>query len=237
MILKSKWLFFNTLFIICSFNLIYSQEDTRDYDKLETQTLRDSSEYYKSEFNKLLFYDYRGTNVFEGAIGAGTLIGDAENTSYGLFYKLGYKRSITDHLLLGLSYNSYNLSYDSIEQELISIDFNIEFLVLPYDDFSPFLFGGFGYNALNDFEISAVKIQAGFGFEYIVASKFGLKLFAEYNYSLDDEVEFLINDQEDDSFLRLGFGINLYFGGENQRLKRLEKIPTKIKTNSILPEE
>jgi curli production assembly/transport component CsgG len=237
MILKTKWFVISLLFIFISSNLAFSQEDTRDYDKLEAQKLTDSVNYFNKKFNQLVIYDYRGTNVFEASLGASTLIGGVEDTSYGMFYKLGYKRLVTDHLLLGLSYNSYNLSYVDIEQDLVSFDFNIEFLALPYDTFSPFLFGGFGYNTLNDFETSAVKLQAGFGFEFIVASKLGLKLFAEYNYSLDDEMDVLINDLEDDSFLRLGFGINLYFGGENQKQKRLKTIPTKIKTNYILPEE
>lgn len=237
MILKSKSFILYIIFILCSFSFLKAQEDTRDYDQLETQRVRDSIDYYKKEFAQLLFFEYRGTNILEGAVGASTLIGDVDNTAYSLFYKIGYKRSVTDHLFFGVSYNSYNLSYEDIEQELTSFDFNIEYVTLPYDKFSPFLYAGFGYNALNDMEVSTVKIQAGFGFEFIIASKLGFKLFAEYNYSLEDETEFLINDQEDDSFLRIGAGFNIYFGGEKQKEKRLEKIPTMIKTNSILPQD
>ncbi|MEN8885102.1 MAG: Curli production assembly/transport component CsgG [Winogradskyella sp.] len=234
MILKLKWLFVVPVFIIFAHNVTFSQE--KDVSRLlEVSSVdTDSVSDLKNKFERLVFFDFRGTNVFEAAIGSSALIGDFEDSSSGFYFKVGYKRSVTDHLFFGLAFNKYRLAYNDISQDLVSFDFNIEYLVFPYKDLSPFLYSGFGYNALSDFELNAVKVQAGFGFEYIVSEGIGLKLFAEYNYSLDDDVDFLINDKENDSFLRIGAGVNLYFGGNKQKEKRLSKIPTQIKTNSIL---
>ncbi|WP_299129519.1 Curli production assembly/transport component CsgG [uncultured Winogradskyella sp.] len=218
-----------------SVNLSFSQE-TRDYDQLDSNNEADIAES-KKKFSQLVFFDYRGTNVLETTVGLTILQDNLENKESGFYFRLGYKRAIIDHLFIGLSYNSYVLSYNDIEQKLESFDFNLEFLALPYDNFTPFLFGGFGYNTLRDIEASTVKLQGGFGLEFIVVDKLGLKFFAEYNYNLEDKTEFVINDEDDDTFLRLGFGLNFYFGGETQRQKRLKEIPTQMKTNSIAPED
>ncbi|WP_296315466.1 Curli production assembly/transport component CsgG [Winogradskyella sp. UBA3174] len=233
MIIKYKWLIISLLLIIFSNSVLLSQ-NTEDSSTLKSSREKDSISNFNNKFQKLVFFDYRGTNVFEAALGSSTLVGGVDNTEQSFYFKFGYKRSILDNLYLGLSFNSFNLSYGDISQDFTSIDFNIEFLALPYDKFSPFIYAGFGYNSLSDSDFNSVKIQSGFGFEYIVADKFGVKLFGEYNYSLEDDMQFIINDKENDSFLRIGFGVNLYFGGTKEKDRRLEEIPTLIKTNSIL---
>lgn len=232
MILIYRWLTLWGLSLLFTFSVAYSQE-TRDYDELDAM---DSNQEYelKTKFSQLVFFEYRGTNIFEVAGGAATLVGAPQDTDYSFYFKLGFKRSFTDNLFLGVSYNNYKLAYGTTEQSLNSFDFNLEVFVLPYEKLSPFVYGGFGYNANDDYSASAVKVQGGFGAEFIVTDKLGLKLFAEYNYSLDDEIDFLIIDQEDDSFLRVGLGVNIYFGGDNQKEKRLERIPTQIKSNPII---
>ncbi len=223
--------------IIASFvNFSFSQ-DQNESKEAEVNDFEDTTfkEEAKAKFETLVFFDYRGTNALETALGASSLIGDVESSEFGFYFKIGYKRSVLDNLFLGVAFNKYDLLYNDIEQNLISFDLNIEFLALPYKRISPFVYGGFGYNALDDFEVNAVKVQGGIGVEYIVMDGLGIKLFGEYNYSLDDEMEFLINDQEDDSFLRVGLGVNFYFGGYKERQKRLNDIPTQIKSNPIVP--
>lgn len=220
-----------TLITFSTFNFSFSQDNDAN-EKLEKKDFEEAA----SKFKTLVFFDYRGTNAFDAAMGASTLIDDFENSEFGFYFKAGYKRSVLDNLFIGISFNKYDLVYEEvIEQNLISLDFNIEYFVLPYTRFSPFVYGGFGYNTLDDFEVNAVKVQGGLGVEYIVADGLGIKLYGEYNYSLDDETEFLINDQEDDVFIRVGVGINLYFGGYKERQKRLKDIPTQIKSNPIVP--
>lgn len=223
-------------FIICLTMVFFSANFSFSQIENENKEKRKSNENAAAKFKTLVFFDYRGTNTFDAALGASSLIGDVESSEFGFYFKLGYKRSVLDNLFIGMSFNKYDLLYnEDVEQNLISFDLNLEFLALPYNRVSPFIYGGFGYNALDDFETNAVKIQGGIGVEYIVTDGLGIKLFGEYNYSLDAEMDFLINNQEDDSFLRVGLGVNLYFGGYNERQKRIKDIPTQIKSNPIVP--
>ena len=92
---------------------------------------------------------------------------------------------------------------------------------------------GYGYNASNYFETTSDKVQAAAGFEFIVVDGVGLKLFGEYNYSFSDELDGIIAGESDDTFFRMGFGINLYFGGNKRKQRLWSKIDTVIKSNLV----
>ena len=71
------------------------------------------------------------------------------------------------------------------------------------------------------------------GIEYIVMDGLGLKFFGEYNYVFSDELNGLIVGESNDTFLRMGLGINLYFGGNMQKQKLLSYLDTVIKSNLV----
>ncbi len=48
-----------------------------------------------------------------------------------------------------------------------------------------------------------------------------------------DELDGLIAGETDDTFFRIGFGVNLYFGGKKKKQKRLSKIDTVIQSNLV----
>lgn len=179
------------------------------------------------------FFDYRGTNVIDFGIGGTTVIGDYENKDFGFYYSLGYKRFLTPHLFLGLIANGYNISAEEMDFDLFSIDFNLELLLLPYDRVSPYVYGGFGINTSSDVDANAIKTQLGIGVEYIVMDRLGIKMYYEYNYSFEDDEEFLIVDERNDKFLRFGIGLNYYFGGGKERQKRLKEEKTIINSNLL----
>ena len=220
MITKSKQLLIVAVLALFCCNTVTSQEQNKEQD----------------QSNKLRFYDYRGTNAIDAGLGASKINGDFDNTDFGFYFRIGYKRSLTPNLFLGLTANSYSLQFDEIEQDLLSFDFNIEYLILPYDRFSPYLYGGFGVNTSSDADTNAVKTQFGVGVEYIVTDGLGLKLYYEYNYSYDKEMDFLIGDMENDAFMRIGIGVNYYFGGTEQKDKLDKEIKTIINSNPIVPD-
>ena len=65
----------------------------------------------------------------------------------------------------------------------------------------------------------------------MVMDGLGLKLFSDYNYVLSNEMEGLILPENDESFLRIGLGVNLYLGGNKRKEQILNQIDTVINSN------
>ena len=192
----------------------------------------------KEAFSKLIFYDYRGTNAGDLALGSAVMNGDYQNPLFEFYFKAGYKRFLSDHFNIGFSFNKYNLAFEDVYDEgFMSFDVNIEYLLYPYKRWSPFIAGGYGFNASNYFNSTSTKVQGAIGIEYIVYGQLGLKLFGEYNYNFGDELDGLEAGASDDVFYRIGFGFNVYFGGKKQKQKRLSEIKTVIKSRPITIEE
>jgi curli production assembly/transport component CsgG len=219
---KSRLLFFSILFSVLSINSILGQED-------EEQSSDD-----QKEFQKLDFYNLRGTNVVDAGIGGSTLFGDYEDTSIGFYYRAGYKRALSPSIFAGITANGFNFSYNDIDQSLLSVDFNLEYLFIPNEMFTPLIYGGFGMSMDSETDVSAMKAQVGFGFEVLIVEKLGFKIFYEYNYGFDDDTEVLVFDGKNDKFMRLGIGVNYYFGGTNQKEKIQKEVKTIKNSNPII---
>jgi len=224
MITKSKHFTVSVFLAVFSLNFICAQEtDSNDNKKM---------------FDRLVFFDYRGTNAVDVAIGTATVNGDLQLVSdegvsdYAMYFKIGYKRYITNYINLNLTYNNYNVAFkDGYNEGFMSFDLNLEFLFCPYSKLSPFIQAGGGYNASNNFETTSTKAQGAFGIEYVVTDGLGLRLFGEYNYMFSDELDGLIAGESDDALYRIGFGVNFYFGGKKKKQKLLSKIDTVIQSN------
>ena len=188
-------------------------------------------------YKKTFFYESRGTNVIELGVGASNSNGDLPDPVFEIASRIGYKRYIFPHLNIGLTYNKFNLAFkDGYNEGFMSFDLNIEYLISPYHKSSPFLFAGGGYNASNYFLQTATKFQGGGGIEIMVAERFGLKIMADYNYVLSDELDGKVFGASDDTYWRILFGVNLYFGGKNKKERALKGLPTIINSNPIIRE-
>jgi hypothetical protein len=196
---------------------------------LTAQTVSDTP-----KAKKTAFYEIRGNNVID--IGAGTSVinGDFIDPKFEVYFHVGYKRYIAPHLNVNLSYNKFNLAYVDVYNEgFMSFDLNLESTLLPHNKLSPFVFAGAGYNASNYFKQTAIKFQGGGGIEYIVSNGLGLKLYTDYNYVMSDELDGLIAGASDDTYFRIGLGVNYYFGGGKKKAKIDKDQPSIIKSNQI----
>lgn len=191
----------------------------------------------KSINRRFAFFSYRGSNAIDMAAGSAIANGDYPNPEFELYFRVGYKHHVTSHLNINFTYNKYNLEFKEVFNEgFMSFDLNLEFLFSPYTKFSPFLYAGGGYNASNFFISTETKAQCGFGFEFIIAERVGLKLFGEYNYMFTDELDGRIEGESDDTFMRVGLGLNIYFGGNKRKEALRKKLKTVINSNLILPD-
>ena len=230
MIFKSKYFILAICAVTFSLNSILAQEKTLRENMVQEDTISEN----KKLWNSLVFFDYRGTNAIDAALGASKTNGDLPDSEFAFYYKLGYKRYINDHLNTNITYHNYNVAFgDSYNERFMSFDLNFEYFVSPYNKFSPFVQAGFGYNFKNQSKNTSFKFQWALGLEYIVINGIGLKLFGEYNSNFTDELDGLIIGVTNDIGIRLGFGINFYFGGKKKRAERLSRIKTVIKSNLL----
>jgi curli production assembly/transport component CsgG len=154
----------------------------------------------------------RGKSAVTGSLGFTSMNGDFANPEMEFSAGLGYKHYLKPYLNININYNRFNLANEGVFNEgFMSFDLNAEVNILPYDKFTPYVFGGFGTNAFNDFNSIDPKLQIGVGFEYLVSNNIGLTIYGEHNYVFNDELDGLDIGKNDDMFYRVGAGLNVYF--------------------------
>jgi len=158
------------------------------------------------------FTERRGKSAISGSVGFTSMNGDFASPELEFSARLGYKHSINNYLSVGAYYNRFNLANEGVFNEgFMSFDLNAEVNILPYDTFTPYVFGGFGTNAFNDFSSIDPKLQIGLGFEYLVANNIGITIYGEHNYVFNDELDGLDIGKNDDMYYRVGAGLIVYF--------------------------
>lgn len=97
-------------------------------------------------------------------------------------------------------------------------DANLEYLVLPYNSFTPFLYGGAGliHNNNGPDNESKFKVQFGGGIEYLASPTLGIRGFGTYHMGFDDDWDTMISGKRDDHFLQVGIGLQFYFGNRQK---------------------
>ena len=206
-------------------------------DTKSPTTTNDEPDTYSHKKYKTAFYDLRGTNAFDVALGTSVINGDYVDPKFEIYSHFGYKRHFTPYFAVDFGYHKFNLAYIDIYNEgFMSFDLNLELTILPHQRFSPFIFAGAGLNASNHFMSSASKFQGGGGLEYIVSNNFGIKLYTDYNYVASDELDGLEAGASDDTYFRIALGLNFYFGGASKKASILKEQATVIDSN-LLNEE
>ncbi|MDD2821892.1 MAG: CsgG/HfaB family protein [Flavobacterium sp.] len=92
-----------------------------------------------------------------------------------------------------------------------SLDLNLEFLILPYDVITPYVYAGGGVSFNSKYKNTHAKIQYGAGLEYLVTNNFGFKVYGEHNLNFSDNVDYVVSGSRDDYYWRFGLGMAYYF--------------------------
>lgn len=111
--------------------------------------------------------------------------------------------------------------------DYMGVELNFEANLLPYEKLSPFLYLGAGYNTNGDFNNKFIKCQYGGGLEFLTNNNVGLKVFAQYNLTNSDNLDYKIAGNQNDKFLMVGLGFNYYFGKKRDKPK-IEPLPETI---------
>ncbi len=165
--------------------------------------------------------DRRGKAAISFSTGSAHIAGDYSNPKGKLSTNIAYKFYFNKPILnLNVGVGYFQLENEqAFKDDFISFDINLEYNILPYDDLTPFIYGGVGtisnINITNPF----VKFQYGLGIEYLPTNTIGIRLFGEQNLLLSDKLDGLVRGKRDDYFWRIGVGFNFYLGKPYKRVK------------------
>lgn len=141
-------------------------------------------------------------------------------------YKYHFKNS---NFAIGGSTSIFTLSNEPLFKEVyFSSQINLEYLFLPKDKFSPFIYIGVG-GLYKDFTHYDLKFNSGVGLEYLISKKIGLKIFGEKSLLNTDEIDFKKAGKLNDGYYKFGIGLNFYFGNFGKRITKKTNHETTIK--------
>jgi curli biogenesis system outer membrane secretion channel CsgG len=175
-----------------------------EYDKEKNEA--DLAQLYNRNLD-----EKRGRFGIEATGGVAYMQGDYKNPVPEPMARGAVKLFITPAFDVSASTNVFKLgNKNKLDAGYISLDLNLEFLILPQDTFTPYIFGGAGIGFDKKYENEHSKVQFGGGLEYLVTNHLGIKLYAEYNLSFTDNIDYIVNGTRDDYYWRFGLGMTYY---------------------------
>ena len=169
----------------------------------------------KTKLYNRKFEDRRNKNSASLIVGGSRIDGDYSNPDIGYNFQLGY-RYMFNNPRFNLNINGGIMEMDNKNPQMqdyaYTTDGNIEFIFLPYESISPYIYGGIGAISNKSFNDIYFKTQFGLGVEYLPTNTLGLRLYGEQNITFTDKLDGLVQGKRDDYFWRFGIGVNFYFG-------------------------
>lgn len=169
------------------------------------------------------FINRNTSGAFGISLGTSLLSGDFGGKDLGALLRLDYTKSIFPSLSLNINANAFELSAgNAFSEKFLSLDVNGQYIILPNDNFGPYLYAGpgivYGLDRNGDDNISntSLKFQYGIGAEYLLTDRLGVKAFAEHNIALNDELDRVINGKRNDHYFNFGVGVNFYLGSSGK---------------------
>ncbi|GAA3732785.1 MULTISPECIES: CsgG/HfaB family protein [Flavobacterium] len=144
--------------------------------------------------------------------GATLMDGDYQDPLLRPFGRGALKFFITPSFNISASTNVVNLANKNlVDVGYITYDLNMEWVILPKDRLTPYLYVGGGYGMNRKFENTYGKVQYGGGLEYLASDRIGIKLFAEQNINFSDNIDYIVAGTRDDYYYKFGLGLTYYF--------------------------
>ncbi|WP_281323790.1 CsgG/HfaB family protein [Flavobacterium sp. IMCC34518] len=167
-------------------------------------------------------YEKRGKVGFEIDGGTAYIDGDYVNPVPKPLVKASVKYFFTPNFSINGAASVFRVgNKDRLDVGYGSIDINLNFLILPFDSFSPFVYVGTGTFFNSAYENIQGKIQGGLGLEYLITNNLGINAYSEFNMCFSDNVDYMKAGKRDDYFYCFGLGLSYYLP---QRIsKRISK--------------
>jgi len=184
-------------------------------DRVTVAYEKEVDEANKTKLYDRKFEDRRAKHAIGAVIGGSLMDGDYSNQDIQYNFKLSYKHLFNNpHFSFKLEGGAMGIDNrnTAVQDYAITFDGNMEYMFLPYENISPYIYGGVGTFSDQSFDNTYFKVQYGLGVEYLPIDILGISIYGEQNLSFSDNLDGLIQGKRNDYFWRFGLGINFYFG-------------------------
>jgi len=155
----------------------------------------------------------RSFNAIGVSMGTALIDGDYSNADANFNLNFELKRFVTPNIFFSGDAGVFDLSNGSaFSDNFFSVDLNMGYVFLPYDNLSPYVYAGGGLVSNYAKGNTHIKGQYGLGLVYFANSNLGIKLFGEQNILRVDSLDKLVLGKRNDYYWRFGLGIDIYFG-------------------------
>ncbi|MCC6726194.1 MAG: hypothetical protein IT258_16925 [Saprospiraceae bacterium] len=171
----------------------------------------------------------RGIGAFQ--VGAASLLYQGDYPNALLKTGIDFGLEVNPKPAVGIAFNAglNALATKKFYSSKVSyFDFTAKYRLFPYDQFTPILFGGFGFlteNQASRFDFSSPiypKVHIGGGFEVLVNDATGIRFSADYNYLFNDRLDQIEQGKYNDFYWRGNIGVNFYFGRKVEGARKFE---------------
>lgn len=202
-----------------------SKESLWEPNDKEKSVFSDLVDTYKTEeeindsmrLDSRLLEERRAKFGVHAGMTVNTLKGDYVNAKAKYGPRFGIKYFFNDKFNIDASVSKFYVENEGIyKRNFTSTDLNLEYVIMPKDNFSPFIYAGVGFigPSYSYFNTMEVKANAGAGIEYLPIKTIGIRAFGEYNFGFNDDWDQFVNGKRNDNLLRFGVSLNYYFGGK-----------------------
>lgn len=194
---------------------------TKEQDKRKADSLLAEHHQEIIESNKRVpgkgYWDsnFRSKFSIGGSATINSLRGDYPYVSNQFGANGNFKYLFSDNFNLGLSYGFQNLGSEKyFKAQFTSLEMDIEYLMMPFNNLTPYLSTGFGTmkNITENSKKIQFKSQFGAGLEYMVSPSVGIRGYGKYHVGFNDDWDKAVSGKRDDHFLQFGLGVQVYLG-------------------------
>lgn len=191
---------------------------TPEGDKSIVELFKKENEKENNVANNTLLHNRkqekrRGRLAAGGGIGLSRISGDYANPTYqfGFDLKLKYMFDDPRFNFWGTIGRFELANKGAFKEAFITSGLNFEYVILPKDRLTPYVYTGIGSISRKNLEHTFFKFQGGVGVEYLITNKIGIYASAEGNMLMNDNLDRQIVGEKNDLVWRFGGGVNIYF--------------------------
>ncbi len=186
-------------------------DNSYDYNKLIINFEKEKEQNNEKLLGNKVKTSIRKSSSISANVEAQQINGDYKDAEYQIGSKLGLRILLSKNIYLDANFNTVKVKNSNIiNRNYFGPELNLEYMFLPQYKLSPFVYAGLGV-LLSEYK-PFYKANLGGGIDYLMGSSISARLYYQYDMGFNDSLDDLVAGKQNDRIMRIGVGINIYFG-------------------------